>query len=116
MQESGVEYPIGAVAIVPNARSVFYLTAIARLDKSNNAHATREDICSALNALIDTYDKEGQGLDIFIPLIGTGESRAEVPACPLGRLENVSSHSRQTDFFASERQLPVLSELHGLVP
>ncbi|MDO4400595.1 MAG: DUF6430 domain-containing protein [Coriobacteriia bacterium] len=76
VQEGGVEYPIGSVAIVPNARSVFYLTAIARLDKNNNARATREDILSALRALLETYDKEGQGLDIFIPLIGTGESRA----------------------------------------
>lgn len=70
------EYPVGTVAIVPNARSVFYLTAIARLDENNNARATREEIRSALNALLETYDKEGQGLDIFIPLIGTGESRA----------------------------------------
>lgn len=76
VQKGGAEYPIGTVAIVPNARSIFYLTAIARLDENNNARATRGEIRSAMNALLETYDKEGQGLDIFIPLIGTGESRA----------------------------------------
>lgn len=76
LQEGSGEYPIGAVAIVPNARSVFYLLAISRLDDHNNAHASREDILNALDSLLDTYDKEGQGLDMFVPLLGTGTSRA----------------------------------------
>lgn len=72
------EYPIGTVAVIESARSVFYLLAIARLDESNNASTTRNDIARAIGLLLDTYDRNGQGLDLFIPLIGTGESRANL--------------------------------------
>lgn len=71
-----VEYPLGAVAVIPNARSIFYLLAIARLDEHNNASATRDDITHSLRSLFEMYDKDGQGLDLYIPLLGTGESRA----------------------------------------
>ena len=72
------EYPIGTIAIIENARSIFFLLAISQLDEHNNAHATREDISYSLQTLVEMYDKVGQGFDIFIPLMGTGESRAHL--------------------------------------
>ena len=72
------EYPIGTVAIIESARCVFYLLAIAKLDENNNASATRDDIAHAVELRLDVYDRNGQGLDLYIPLIGTGESRANL--------------------------------------
>ena len=72
------EYPIGTVAVVENARSLFYLLAISRLDDRSNARSTQEEIAQSVRALLSTYDAAGQGLDIFIPLMGTGSSRANL--------------------------------------
>lgn len=69
-------YPVGTVAIIENDRASFYLLAISRFDDDNMAHSSPETIEEALNALIDTYDARGQGLDIYLPLMGTGLSRA----------------------------------------
>lgn len=76
VREGSKEYPIGTVAVIPNAHAVFYLLAIAHLDDGNNAHATKDDIECAVGSLLDTYDREGQGLDMYVPLLGTGMSRA----------------------------------------
>lgn len=77
-ERSRPEYPIGTVAVIESARSVFFLLAIARLDENNNASATRDEIEKAVELLLAAYDRYGQGLDLYIPLIGTGESRANL--------------------------------------
>lgn len=71
-----LEYPIGTVASIEGSKAVFYLLAVASFDNNNNAQSTPELIKSALLAVIDTYDRCGQGLDLYMPLLGTGMSRA----------------------------------------
>lgn len=69
-------YPIGTVAIVQYKKQDYYLLAISDFDKNNNAHSTRKQLEVAIEKLIKFYDRNGQGYKMFIPLIGTGRSRA----------------------------------------
>ena len=52
------------------------MLAVSEFDKKNIARSTKKDIKSAVEALAEYYDEKGQGYDVFIPLIGTGLSRA----------------------------------------
>lgn len=72
------EYPIGTVAIIENARSLFYLLAISKLNDQNNAQSSSADIVHSVDKLLSSYDSLGQGFDIYIPLLGTGNSRANL--------------------------------------
>lgn len=69
-------YPIGAVAVVENQKALFYLLATSEFDERNVAHSSPESIKKALASLIGEYDTMGQGLDLYLPLMGTGLSRA----------------------------------------
>lgn len=71
-------YPIGTIATIENNSTIFYLLAISEFDDNNNAHSSKEEIIFAMNALSIFYDKYGDGLDLYIPLLGTGKSRAAV--------------------------------------
>ena len=71
-----VEYAAGTIAIVETGKAVFFLLAVSSFNEFNNAQSTRDGVIEAVNRLIDFYDKRGQGRDIYIPLIGTGLSRA----------------------------------------
>lgn len=68
-------YPIGTTAIIGTEYATFFLTAISEFDGINNAQGTPEDIETAVHSLSETYDKYGQGYDLYMPLIGTGRSR-----------------------------------------
>lgn len=68
-------YPIASTAIVPIDNTNFYLTAVSKFNKKNIAESEISYIRDALNSLIDMYDIEGQGFDLYIPLIGSGRSR-----------------------------------------
>ena len=70
------EFPIGTVAVIEEESTIFYLLASSKFDKNNNAHATKTEIEETLNALVRFYDQNGQGFDIYLPLVGTGMSRA----------------------------------------
>lgn len=75
------EYPIGTIAAVniEEAKDVyFYLLAVSKFDKNNNAHATESDIKKAVKTLADFYCKNGQGYPLYLPLVGTGMSRARL--------------------------------------
>jgi hypothetical protein len=69
-------YPIGTIAVVQYKRQDFYLLAISNFDENNNAHALANDLEIAIEKLIKFYDLNGQGYKMFVPLIGTGRSRA----------------------------------------
>lgn len=69
-------YPKGSIAIVETERAAFFLTAISEFNEQNSAGSCPEDIEHALDVLIDVYDKQGQGYDIYLPLMGTGRSRS----------------------------------------
>lgn len=72
------KYPLGTIATIENDSTIFYLMAISEFDENNNAHSTREDIIHCIDALSIFHDRFGDGYDIYIPLIGTGKSRAAV--------------------------------------
>lgn len=69
-------YPKGTIAVIENNCSIFYLVALSEFDKHNNAYATKEEVLNVIDSLMDFYDKHGDGNDIYIPLLGTGKSRA----------------------------------------
>ena len=71
-------YPLGAIATIENDSTIFYLIAISDFDENNNAHSTKEEIIHCIDELSIFYDRYGDGHDIFIPLLGTGKSRAAV--------------------------------------
>lgn len=72
------EYPVGTIATLDFDNKVFFLLAISRFDEFNMARSTLSDIKTAVNCLIDYYDRFGQGYKVFIPLLGTGRSRANL--------------------------------------
>ena len=82
MKESKIEhrkkvcYPIGSVAIIETGNAVYFLVAIAEFDDFNNARSSADDIDSAITSLLNVYDRLGMGYDLYIPLMGTGLSRA----------------------------------------
>lgn len=72
-------YELGTVAIIDGINGVkFYLLAISKFDCLNNAQSTKKEVRNAIESLIDYYDKNGQADPMFIPLMGTGKSRANM--------------------------------------
>ena len=95
------EYPIGTTAIIENNRAVFYLLAISRFDEHNNAQSSEELIAQAIEKLLVFYDKRGQGLDLYLPLMGTGMSRAAVSPGSSGGHSELMSHQQSYDLITS---------------
>ena len=71
-------YPIGSVAVIETSNAVYFLTAIAEFDNFNNARSSAANISEAVSSLLDVYDRFGLGYDLYLPLMGTGLSRADL--------------------------------------
>lgn len=71
-------YQIGTIVPFDTKRGITYLIAISQFDENNNAHSNKEDMEKAIKKLIEFYDHNGQGYSLYIPLIGTGRSRADL--------------------------------------
>ena len=71
-------YPIGTVVPVVWNNVTIYLLAVSQFDDMNTAHSSKEYIETALISLLEFYNVFGQGNDIYIPLVGTGRSRANL--------------------------------------
>lgn len=72
-------YAIGTIATINgNNNTTFYLLAISNFDEENKASSSRRNIRNCIDELIDFYDTNGQGYPIYIPLFGTGRSRADL--------------------------------------
>lgn len=69
-------YPIGTVVAIDTNKSVFLLLALSRFDDKGNARSTPSEISKAIDCLLEYYDCKGQGADMYLPLLGTGMSRA----------------------------------------
>ncbi len=69
---------IGTVAALDFGKASIYLLAVSAFDENNNARSSRDDITTALERLLDYYGRKGQGDELYIPLIGTGLSRANI--------------------------------------
>lgn len=68
-------YPIASIANVKINGVKYYLVAISEFCKKNKASSNLAHIENALKKLIDFYDEDGQGCDMYVPLIGAGRSR-----------------------------------------
>ncbi len=68
-------YPISSAIIVPIDNTYFYLLAVSKFNEKNKAESEIAYIRESLESLIDLYDIEGQGFDLYIPLVGSGRSR-----------------------------------------
>lgn len=72
-------YEIGTVVEVqPTNDSHFLLLAVSEFDENNNAHSSKEFLVKSLVSLLEFYNKNCQGNDLYIPLIGTSLSRIEL--------------------------------------
>lgn len=71
-------YPIGTTAIIHYKNTIFYLLAISEFDEKNNAQSTANEIKKAILQLLKYYETFGQGYEMLIPLLGTGQSRAQL--------------------------------------
>lgn len=69
-------YPVGSIAIIETKNAVYFLVAISQFDEFNNARSSSEDINNAIRSIIEVYDRVGMGYDLYLPLMGTGLSRA----------------------------------------
>jgi hypothetical protein len=71
-------YELGTVARIENNKAVFFLLALSEFDKNNRAMVNGEDVYGIMEKLLMAYDTYGQGLDLYLPLIGTRQSRAQL--------------------------------------
>lgn len=72
------QYAIGDTAIIQHDDTIFYLLAISNFDEKNKAHSSAELIEKSIVRLLEYYDNAGQGYDLYLPLVGTGKSRANL--------------------------------------
>ena len=72
------KYSIGTTVIIQEKNTIFYLLAISDFDNRNLARSSREFIKIAIEKLLDYYDELGMGYEIYMPVLGTGKSRARL--------------------------------------
>lgn len=73
-------YPIASIANITVKNIDFYLTAISRFEKNNRAVSDITAIKKSIQSILSLYDIEGQGYDLYIPLVGSGRSRTGMSA------------------------------------
>lgn len=71
-------YAKGTIAVYEYENTIFYLIALSEFDENNNAQNTKRELVSTITELIDFYDKHGNGYDIYVPLMGTLQSRTGI--------------------------------------
>ncbi len=66
---------IGRIAAIDDGGTTFFLVAISAMEHGV-ARSSEQMVRRALSGLIEHYDRVGQGYPLYLPLIGTGRSRA----------------------------------------
>ncbi|MDE6662497.1 MAG: hypothetical protein K2K46_04050, partial [Lachnospiraceae bacterium] len=70
-------YENGTIVIVDGKNDVtFFLLAISEFDENNRGQSSKEDIINCVKKLLEFYDVNGQGYEMYLTLMGTGRSRA----------------------------------------
>lgn len=69
-------YDIGSITVVNSSNAIYYLLAISAFDEQNIAHSTENDIRESVLSLLNYYNCYGNGYPLYLPLLGTGRSRA----------------------------------------
>ena len=73
--ESGVFPTIGKIK---KGKTEFYLTPVSKLGYRNKAGSNLDELTAAIDAVVNEYNVSGQGLPLYIPLMGTGRSRVNL--------------------------------------
>jgi len=68
----------GTIAVYKYGNVFFYLLALSEFDEENRAQNTRNELIKTVEKLIEFYDANGQGYDLYVPLLGTGRSRTDI--------------------------------------
>lgn len=72
-------YERGTVVVVKGDKKVsYFLLALSEFNENNNANCSKEELIECLHKLIIFYDMNGQGFDLYLPLMGTNLSRANL--------------------------------------
>jgi len=70
-------YENGTIAVVEGKNNVeFFLLALSEFDENNKAQSSKDEVIKSLRSLLEFYDVNGQGYQMYITLMGTGRSRA----------------------------------------
>lgn len=77
VNENGA-YPYGTIVSIESDKTVYYLLAISEFDAENRAQSNPGIIQQSVASLLEYYDVHGQGYPLYIPLLGTGRSRASL--------------------------------------
>lgn len=72
------KYSIGTTVAIQEKSTIYYLLAVSDFDDRNVARSSKDLIKKAIEKLLDYYDELGLGYEIYIPLLGTGKSRAHL--------------------------------------
>lgn len=71
-------YPKGTVAFYRYEKTTFYLLALSEFDENNNAQNTLEELRDTILKLIEYISNYSQGYDVYIPVMGSGNSRTGI--------------------------------------
>lgn len=70
-------YENGTIAVVEGKNNVeFFLLALSEFDENNKAQSSKDEVIKSLRSLLEFYDVNGQGYQMYITIMGTGRSRA----------------------------------------
>ena len=71
-----LSYKKGTIVRIKGEKQVtFFLLALSEFDGENNAHCSEDEFVACIKNLIDFYNTKGQGVDMFLPIMGTNLSR-----------------------------------------
>lgn len=71
-----LSYERGTVIVVKGNENVtFFLLALAELDENNKGQCPKDEFIASVKSLIEFYDNNGQGFEMYLPLMGTNLSR-----------------------------------------
>lgn len=74
-----VEYPTGTIVPVKGKYgTTFLLAALSTFNENNNAYAGRTEVKRTIESIISYCDQRGQQKPVYIPVMGTGLSRANL--------------------------------------
>ena len=71
-----LSYDYGTIVPIKGREKVtFYLLALSEFDENNNAQCSIDEFIKSIEKLVKFYNKNGQGFEVYIPLMGTNLSR-----------------------------------------
>ena len=70
-------YETGTIVSIPGKKNITYcLMALSQFDENNNAQSKKNEVIKCTRKILDYCDIHGQGYELYMPLMGTGLSRA----------------------------------------